>query len=481
MSSGKYKPSFPRVAQLKTAEQFQNHLSEQEIELPFAENLIKGPDSPFAKGHILRSGNRIGNAFCILPMEGWDGTRDGKPTELTNRRWKNFARSGAKLLWGCEAVAVRHEGRANPNQLLMNEANLPDFVELFQLIQEEHLAAFGNADDLLTGLQLTHSGRFCKPNSKTQMEPKILYHHPILDKKFGLKEDYPLFTDAEINELVEDYVKAAVLAQKAGFQFVDIKHCHGYLGHEFLSAYVREGNYGNSLENRTRFLREIVAGIRTEAPGLEIGVRLSVFDWMPFQKGPEESGVPSINGQYSYAFGGDESGTKEDLSESFEFLHELEKLGIELLCTTAGSPYYNPHIQRPALFPPSDGYLPPEDPLHGVARQIRVTGAVKAAFPCFYVVGSAYSYLQEWLPNVAQEVLASGKADSIGLGRMVLSYPEMPADILAGNGLKRQKICRTFSDCTTAPRNGIVSGCFPLDPFYKNMPEHSQLKSLKDT
>ncbi|MCL6260793.1 NADH:flavin oxidoreductase [Aquiflexum sp. TKW24L] len=480
MSSGKYKPSFPRVAQLKTAEQFQHHLSEEGIDLPFAENLIAGLESPFAKGHLLRSGNRIGNAFCILPMEGWDGTTDGKPTELTKRRWGNFARSGAKLLWGCEAVAVRHDGRANPNQLLMNEANLSDFASLFQLIQEEHRTEFGKTDDLLTGLQLTHSGRFCKPNSKNQMEPKILYHHPILDKKFGLKEDYPLFTDAEIDELVEDYVKAAVLAQKAGFQFLDIKHCHGYLGHEFLSAYEREGKYGKSMENRSRFLREITAGINTEAPGLEIGVRLSVFDWVPFQKGPEEKGVPSANGHYPFAFGGDESGTNENLSESFEFLEELKKLGIELLCTTAGSPYYNPHIQRPALFPPSDGYLPPEDPLHGVARQIRVTGEVKAAFPEFYVVGSAYSYLQEWLPNVAQEVLQTGKADSIGLGRMVLSYPEMPVDILAGNGLKRQKICRTFSDCTTAPRNGIVSGCFPLDPFYKNMPEHSQLKSLKE-
>ncbi len=480
MSNGKYKPQFPRIAQLKTATQFKEHLNDQGIILPFSEILQAVENSPFAQSHLLRSGQRIGNAFSILPMEGWDGTTDGKPTELTKRRWRNFARSGAKLLWGCEAVAVRHEGRANPNQLLINEANLPDFVELFQLIQEEHHTAFGKSDDLLTGLQLTHSGRFCKPNSKTIMEPRILYHHPVLDRKFGLKEDYPLFSDGEIEELVEDYVKAAVLAQKSGFQFVDIKHCHGYLGHEFLSAYDREGKYGKSLENRSRFLREIVSGIHAEAPGLEIGVRLSVFDWMPFQKGPEDAGVPSFNGKYKYAFGGDESGVKEDLSESFGFLREIEKLGIELICTTAGSPYYNPHIQRPALFPPSDGYLPPEDPLHGVARQIRVTGEMKAAFPGFYVVGSAYSYLQEWLPNVAQEVLLSGKADSIGLGRMVLSYPEMPADILTGTFLKRQKICRTFSDCTTAPRNGMISGCFPLDPFYKSMPEHAELKSIKD-
>jgi 2,4-dienoyl-CoA reductase-like NADH-dependent reductase (Old Yellow Enzyme family) len=301
----------------------------------------------------------------------------------------------------------------------------------------------------------------------------------VLNKKFGLSEDYPLMTDEEIDSIIVDYIQAAVLAQKAGFHFVDIKHCHGYLGHEFLSAYDREGKYGGSFENRTRFLRDIVSGIRSAAPGLEIGVRLSIFDWVPFQKGPEEKGVPALGSPYRYAFGGSESGIAEDFEESSAFLNVLKELDIELLCTTAGSPYYNPHIQRPALFPPSDGYLPPEDPLHGVARQIAATAKLKEAFPEFYVVGSAYSYLQEWLPNVGQQVLKTGKADSIGFGRMVLSYPDMPADLLSGQGLKRGKICRTFSDCTTAPRNGMISGCFPLDPFYKAMPEYDQLKALK--
>ena len=470
--SGKYKPQFPRVAQLKTAEIFRNHLEKEGIDLAFDSDVLSGSDSPFAKSHTLRSGRTIGNAMCILPMEGWDGTTDGRPTELTKRRWQNFALSGAKLLWGCEAVAVRPEGRANPNQLMLNEQTFPDFVQLFQLLQSTHQEHFGDTSDLLIGLQLTHSGRFCKPTDKKRMERKILYPHPILNKKFGLADDYPVMSDSEIDSIIVDYIKAAVLAQKAGFHFVDIKHCHGYLGHEFLSAYDR-------FENRTRFLRDIVAGIEAAAPGLEIGVRMSIFDWVPFQKGPEETGIPAQNGSYAYAFGGSESGIAADLSESFLFLKELEKLGIELFCTTAGSPYYNPHIQRPALFPPSDGYQPPEDPLHGVARQIQATAEIKKAFPDLYVVGSAYSYLQEWLPNVGQEVLRTVKADSIGFGRMVLSYPDMPADILSGQGLKRAKICRTFSDCTTAPRNGMISGCFPLDPLYKKMPEYDQLKALK--
>ena len=146
---------------------------------------------------------------------------------------------------------------------------------------------------------------------------------------------------------------------------------------------------------------------------------------------------------------------------------------------TAGSPYYTPHIQRPALFPPSDGYLPPEDPLVGVARQIEVVRQIKERFPEMIVVGSGYSYLQEWLPHVAGAGVAAGGVDVVGIGRMALSYPRLPADLLAGRALQRKRICRTFSDCTTAPRNGLISGCFPLDPFYKARAEAAELRRRK--
>jgi NADPH2 dehydrogenase len=167
------------------------------------------------------------------------------------------------------------------------------------------------------------------------------------------------------------------------------------------------------------------------------------------------------------------------LDETVRFLSLAQSLGEELICLSAGSPYYNPHILRPALFPPSDGYAPPEDPLVGVARQIDAVAELKAKFPSLAMVGSAYTYLQEWLPNVAQAVLREGKADFIGLGRMMLAYPEMPADVLAGKPLARKRICRTFSDCTTAPRKGLVSGCYPLDPLYKSRPEAVLLAEMK--
>ena len=476
----KSKPKYKRIAQLKTAVDFREYLKSVEADIPFDEQLLSPDQTPYKKDFTLKSGRTIGNRFCILPMEGWDGTEDGRPSDYTKRRWKNFAISGAKLLWGCEAVAVRHDGRANPNQLMIDDLRLDEYKKLYENLLSDHQERFGKADDLLIGLQLTHSGRFCKPNDKKKLEPQILYPHPVLNKKFGLSDDYPTMTDDYIDRLIDQFVKAAVLSQRAGFHFVDIKHCHGYLGHEFLSARTRSGKYGGSFENRTRFLTSIVKGIRAEAPGLEIGVRLSAFDWVPFMPGEEQLGVPSsFDGEYDFAFGGNKSGVGEDLTETYQFLNLLRLLGIELVCITAGSPYYNPHIQRPALFPPSDGYLPPEDPLAGVARQLRITAQIKKDFPDLAIVGSAYSYLQEWLPHVGQHILNQNMADFIGLGRMVLSYPELPEDVLNGQPYKRDKVCRTFSDCTTAPRNGMISGCFPLDPFYKALPEAIRLKEIK--
>ena len=461
-----------RVAQLKTAEKFRAHLAALGIAIPFDEEVLHGPDAPLAQPFEV-DGVRIGNRFAILPMEGWDGTRDGRPSDLTRRRWRHFGASGAKLIWGCEAVAVRHDGRANPHQLLLNDGTLADLAGLRETLIAEHRQSYGRSDDLLVGLQLTHSGRFAHPNDKGRPEPILLYHHPLLDRKFGVPADLPVLTDKDVSQLVDDFVQAAKRSQKAGFAFVDIKHCHGYLGHEFLSAVDRPGRYGGSFDNRTRFLREIVAGIRAEAPGLGIAVRVSAADWLPYRAGTDGRGEPEPwpDARYPYAFGGDGSGQGIDLTEPRAFLDLLVTLGIRLVCISAGSPYYNPHLQRPALFPPSDGYLPPEDPLVGVARQLALTADLKRHQPSLAIVGSGYSYLQEWLPHVAQAVVHSGGADFVGLGRLSLSYPEMPADVLAGRALDRKRVCRTFSDCTTAPRNGLVSGCYPLDPFYKDLPE----------
>jgi NADPH2 dehydrogenase len=475
---------YAHIGRLKTPLEFQNHVASQGITIPFDVEVEPAPLGALAQPYLLSDGTKIGNRLCIQPMEGWDATTDGRPTDLVYRRWKNFGRSGAKLIWGGEAAAVRPDGRANPNQLMMLDHTMKDIEKLRQSLEGEHKDHFDKVDDLLIGLQLTHSGRFCRPNEKAKLEPKILYHHPVLDKLFNIVSDYPVLTDSEIDDLIGYYIRAAKRAQTIGFDFVDVKHCHGYLGHEFLSAVTRPGKYGGSFENRTRFMCEIVKGIRSECKGLRIGVRFSSFDMPPFR--PDEENIGRMieyrdeNNQYPYAFGGDPDilgGIK--LDEPILLMKLMEEIGIELVNFSAASPYYNPHLTRPAYFPPCDGYLPPEDPIVGVARHIEVAAELKAVAPNLACIGSGYSYLQDWIPNVAQAVVRENKIDFAGLGRSTLSYPELPADILEGRPLLRKSICRTFSDCTTAPRKGMVSGCYPLDDYYKQRPEAEEMKRIK--
>ena len=468
---------------------FQGHLESLRLLIPCDSKLEVGDQSVFRRPMTLND-REIGNRFCIHPMEGWDGSADGQPTEHTLRRWRHFGLSGAKLIWGGEAVAVRHDGRANPNQLMINEQTRAGLANLRETLLEAHEQACGTTDDLLLGLQLTHSGRYSCPNQKLRPEPRILYHHPFLDHRVNVDDSYPVLTDGEIRRIIEEFHRAARRAWELGFDFVDVKHCHGYLGHEFLSAHTRAGDYGGSFQNRTRFLREVVEGIRALAPALQIGVRVSAFDTVPFHPDPAWSepgktgiGIPERHHDllpYRWGFGVNvENPEQHDLTETLQFLCLLRKLNIRLVNISGGSPYYNPHVQRPALYPPSDGYQPPEDPLLGVARQMEVTRVLKQSFPELVFIGSGYTYLQEFLPYVAQAALREGWVDFIGLGRMVLTYPELPLDVMSGRPLRHKHICRTFSDCTTAPRNGLPSGCYPLDEYYKQSQLGKQLKEIK--
>jgi len=314
------------------------------------------------------------------------------------------------------------------------------------------------------------------------LEPVIAYHHPILDAKYPATAECDPVSDCAVESIVRAFACAARMAQESGFDFVDLKHCHGYLAHEFLSARHRAGPYGGSFEHRTRLLRELIGAVRASAPGLGIGVRLSVYDSVPFISDPDSGvGIPAQHSiPYTLGFGVDaQNPTQDDLSEARRVLRLLKDLGVRLVNVTAGSPYYSAHLQRPALFPPCDAYLPPEDPLAGAARLVLAARDLKAEFPEMVIVSTGWSYFQDYLPHFAQAAVRVGWADFVGLGRVTLSYPELPADVLERAHLDRKKLCRTFSDCTNGPRTGLISGCYPLDPFYKDRPEAAELKSFK--
>jgi 2,4-dienoyl-CoA reductase-like NADH-dependent reductase (Old Yellow Enzyme family) len=174
-----------RIPTLKTTEAFRSHVQSLGLDIRCDDNLEAGTASPLTQpvNNVVINGKTIGNRWAIHPMEGWDGTIEGQPTEEVVRRWHRFGVSGAKLIYGGEAMAVRPDGRANTNQLIIQKGREASLGSLVHTLTKAHDERYGNTDDLVIGFQLTHSGRFCRPNDKTRWESRIAYRHPILDKK----------------------------------------------------------------------------------------------------------------------------------------------------------------------------------------------------------------------------------------------------------------------------------------------------------
>jgi 2,4-dienoyl-CoA reductase-like NADH-dependent reductase (Old Yellow Enzyme family) len=400
---------------------------------------------------------RVGNSLCIQPMEGCDGTLDGRPDDLTFRRYRRFGAGGAKLIW-CEATAVVEEGRANSRQLWLTAQTAPDFERLVRACRQAHREAFGHDDDLLLGLQLTHSGRYC------YRQRLIAFHDPLLDPR-TVGSDYRLLEDNYLARLPDSYVAAAKLAQRVGFQFVDIKQCHRYLLSEMLAARTRLGPYGGSLENRTRLAREIIARIRWEVPDLMVATRLNVYDGVP-----PDCLVSDLQCSQSPIWGaGPDNLLCPDLTEPLAWIGELLKLGVALVNISMGNPYAVPHVIRPYEYPPPDGYETPEHPLIGVDRHFRLADQVQQAFPGVPVVGSGYSYLQEYLFQAGAANVRDGRITFVGVGRAALPQPDFARQLLEQGRLDRKRVCRTFSYCTGLMRakhnelGQFATGCPPFD------------------
>src|SRR5262249_49343519 len=350
------------------------------------------------------------------------------PDELTFRRYRRFGAGGAKLIWG-EATAVIEEGRANPRQLLINEATAPGLEQMLRECRQAHRQAFGSDDGLVIGLQLTHSGRY------SYRRPLLAFHDPILDPRTivdratgrTIDATYPLLDDDYLRQLVEHYVCAARLAYRIGFQFVDIKQCHRYLLSELLAAKTRPGPYGGSLENRTRLAREIITAIRSEVPGLLVATRLNVFDGLPFRKNPDNDvGEPCPwQPPVRSAWGSREDDPLQpDLTEPLWWIGEMSRLGVAVINISMGNPYATMHVIRPFEYPPPGGYEAPEHPLIGVDRHFRLTAEVQRAFPDLPVVGSGYSYLQEFLFQAGAANVRDNRATFVGVGRAALPQPD---------------------------------------------------------
>jgi len=397
-------------------------------------------------------GFTVPNSLAFHPMEGTDGKTDGSPDELTIRRYDRFSKGGAGLIW-FEAVAVVSEGRASPRQLWIHEKNLDEYRKLLEMVVNNAQKEFGKDFMPLCIMQITHSGRFSKPEGKPV--PIIAAHNPYLDRIHNLDESYPVIEDGELERLEDKFVEAAVLAKKAGFHGVDVKSCHRYLNSELLSAYTRKGRYGETFEGRTRFLLNVVSKIKSKlGKDFIVTTRLNIYDGIP----------------YPYGWGTDrENYQKYDLEEPIKLVQKLYEMGVRIINLTMGTPYYNSHVNRPF---DKGGYIPPEHPLVGVARLNSGIGQVQKAVPGIAVVGTGYSWLRQFSPYLAAGTLEKGLATFIGYGRESFAYPDFARDILQNGVLKKEKCCIACGKCTEIMRAGGTAGCVIRDakvyaPIYR--------------
>jgi len=414
-------------------------LSELEFELPLSEN------TEILKKKIKIDSKIIPNRLVIHPMEGADANEDGTPSDLTKRRYSRFASGGAGLLW-LEAIAINDTGRANKNQLYLKEDTLREFKELIDLIKHE---SQGNP---YTVAQLTHSGRF--GDNKI-----IAFKDKELDPVSISENNFHIITDSELDQLQDTYLEGARLAAAAGFDAVDIKSCHRYLISGLLAAKKRDGKYGGSYENRTRFLKEVIEKVAAEVE-IDIGVRLNIYDAIPNGWATDEKGNP-------------------DLEEAARLLKELEKLGVKIINVTASTPYLKPHLNRPY---DKGGYQPPEHPLKGVKRLLELTKFTKSNLNETIVIGTGFSWLRQYGAYAAAGMVKEGWTDLAGFGRQAFAYPNFANDILAKGKMDKTKVCISCSKCAELKGAKMKAGCVIRDqkiylPIYRELQKEKELKA----
>lgn len=417
-------------------DELKEKLEALKLQLPLSENLSALAVPLEVNGKIIH------NRLAIHPMEGCDANEDGTPSQLTKRRYDRFVRGGAGLIW-FEAVSTTMEGRASAHQLRVDDKNLPAFQRMVEDMRETGLRENGFEPVII--MQATHSGRYSKPNGYP--EPLIAYSKPLFEKDNPIPQER-ILTDDQLDRIVERFGDAAQFAERAGFDGMDVKCCHGYLGNELMGAFLREGRYGGSFENRSRFLLDGFRSAKSAASsGFIVTTRLGVYDGFP----------------YPYGFGShQEAGSIEpDLTEPIALLRRLhEEFGLPLANITLGNPYVNPHVNRPY---DHGNYLPEEHPLQGVERAVRLVSTVQRAIPELPLIATGLSYLRSFAPNLAAGMLEQGGAQLAGFGRMAFANPDFPKQILSGKSIDASKVCVACGACAAKLRAGQATGCVVRD------------------
>ena len=372
-------------------------------------------------------GHLIKNRFVIQPMEANDAFEsNGSPTKNTIIRYKQYAAGGAGIIW-LESTAVTLESRVNPRQLVLIKENLDAFARLVEAILTAGSHPEGSEAPPFLVIQLNHGGRLAR------QVPKALFHAAVLD---AIKNS-PLLLDYELKDLKNTFVDRARLAKEAGFHAIDVKACHGYLLHECLAARCRmNSEFGGAFDKRIKLLLDIIKNIMEEVPALLVTTRLTLFDGIP----------------YPWGWGTGPNG-QPDLSEPLTLLHTLSAVGVRLVNTAFGNPYYDPIIERPAA------NTPDLIAISAIQKMLKTAKTIKSQLPQLSIILTGFSWLGEFWPYVAAGCIKQGYGDYVGVGRCALAYPDFVNDLLIIGKLDPNKMCIACSACATMLRKGEKVKC----------------------
>lgn len=318
----------------------------------------------------------IRNRIFVSPMCQYSST-DGQPNEWHMVHLGSRAVGGAGLVM-VEATAIAPEGRISPWDCgLWSDTQAEAFAPVARFISEQ---------GAVPAIQIGHAGRKASTDAPWRggnyLMPEDGGWRPVAPSPIPFREGLPapsVLTETDLEDLDDAFVEAAVRAQSAGFQVIEVHMAHGYLLHQFLSplSNQRQDGYGGSLENRLRFPLRVAERVRSVWPEhLPVMVRISATDW--------------VEGGW-------------DLEQSLVLCRDLAALGIDLIDCSSGG------LVADAVIPAGPGFQVP------MAARIREQIGVATG---------AVGLITE--PVQAEQIVATGQADVVSLARELLRHPYWP-------------------------------------------------------
>lgn len=427
------------IKKMNTVEEMVEEMRARNLDFPVSKNL-----SVLSRPIVLSNTRRLPNSLAINPLEGTDANLDGSPSELTFRRYEQFAAGGAGIIW-FEATAFMADGRGGPQRLYINKESERAFRTLTNKVDKVCLDHNGYKPYKV--LQLTHAGRTACDNEGNP-KPLTIFKNPHLDPYYPGVE---VVSDEYIDNMEHELVEAAKLAYQAGFDAVEVKMCHDFLMRELLAAYTREGKYGGSYENRTRFLFRAIEHIKANVGNrMDIVVRLNAYDALPY---PYGWGMIQKDGMMY-----------EDSTEAIRLVRDLVAKGVRIINISCMEPRFSPRSDEgyEANFKSSATVVPYE----GLAVLMETTRRIKRLVPEAVIISSGLSWFEQFSPYVAAGGVEEGWFDIAGFGRQALADPGFFTSLLQGQMPDRSRACCACDSCMRVLLMGWPAGCVVHDPLY---------------